>query len=136
MTEYVGPSAMACPYVFTGNAGDDYNDFFVRVWQWAEWVRTQCDGEMQVDCEVMSLMRHAEGNRYTPEQARDAYMEDGKEVCDGITLKMGNLGWQATAYGEFVMHVLAHLPSAWPDGDIEISIPCKAGDVLLHLWHD
>ena len=128
------PRSVECPYVLTGNASEDWQDFFVAAYRFGKWAsETDVGGGNHI---VMEL-----GRNLGPEEI------DGetKECLDGLTLRLGEGGWAADIVGHW-HELLGALPWGMPDGELEIHFPHDSlgKDVnggrnymcVLHLWHD
>lgn len=119
------PRSVECPYVLTGNANDEWQDFFTAAYMFGQWASTTDVGG---------------GNHITMELGRDLgpeTMDDGttKQCTDGITLKLGTGGWAADVVGHW-HELLAALPWGWPDGELTFTNSPGDDRVVLHLWHD
>ena len=109
-----------CPYEFTGNASSEFQEFFVAVWQFGTYANSDDFTGLGASVAMEVNLQHAG----TPEQ-----------FADGITLWLLNC-WAAELYMHFVESVLHKLPTALPDGELEINLMPTGSQVLLHLWHD
>lgn len=130
------PRSVGCPYVLTGNASDDWQDFFVAAYRFGRWASTNDIG--------------GAGPSIVMELGRDLGPEDcdgtTKQCTDGITLRLNpEAGWAADVVGHW-HELLGALPWGMPDGELEIHFPhdslgkdVNGGRnymVVLHLWHD
>ena len=128
-------NSIPCPWEFTGNACVEFSALFVAAYQWAVWARDFYANDDGTPAPEFQLHGFPSGgfSGPKPDFARNQPMPSD-HTADGITLWCH--GWQAEAYGEFVDHVLRKLPTAYPDGDLEINIGGDINKPLLHLWHD
>ena len=135
--DYVGPGQMGeCPYEFTGNADEDYQEFFKAAWQFAMWAS---QGEVETEGD-------AKGIKFHPGTGVESFTFEvkmiGDNTADGITIRMGGstyAGWAADIVGHW-HELLGMLPWGYPDGELLITNqPAHDGPnkgVILHLWHD
>jgi len=121
---YHGPGQVGpCPFAFTGNAHDEWQDFFTAAWQFGQWAST----EDVSGCGPSIAMQEIKVIGHEP---------DGKPTTDGITLSLAGAGWAADVFMHFT-ELLQALPNGYPDGDLEIHVGSLHNDrVVLHLWHD
>lgn len=105
-----------CPYGFTGNADDEWADFFRAAWALGQWGSSYDEGNGPMLTYKVLGVDHSDG------------------TADGIELYLTD-GWRADLWGHF-SELLTILPWGWPDGDLTITNQPGSDKVVLHLWHD
>lgn len=106
-----------CPFAFTGNADEDWHDFFRAAWALGRWGVSYDEGDGPVlTYKVLGVDTHPDC------------------TADGIELRLTD-GWRADLWCHF-SELLHMLPNGWPDGDLAITNQPGDDGVVLRLWHD